>query len=89
MPVTTNIEVKITAMLELTEGQLRALNALICYGDDAFLKAFNVKLGTHYMKPFERDLRDLFGQLRNTVPQALSSVKDARERFSALKDGEA
>jgi len=85
MTVKTNIDVKITATLELTEGQLRALDAMIGYGDDAFLKAFYVKLGTSYMKPFERDLRDLFAELRKAVPPALSEVKKARWKFEELK----
>lgn len=82
MTVKTNIKVEITATLELTEGHLRALDALIGYGDDAFLRAFYVKLGKHYMQPFERDLRDLFGHLRCEVPRALRGVKDARVRLS-------
>jgi hypothetical protein len=88
MAVKTNIDVKITATLELTEGQLRALNAMICYGDDAFLKAFYVKLGTHYMKPFERDLRDLFTQLRNKVPSAIEEVSSIRKRIEAAQEGQ-
>lgn len=74
--------VEITATVTLTEGHLRALDALIGYGDDAFLRAFYVKLGRHYMKPFERDLRDLFGHLRGTVPQSLREVEEIRTRLS-------
>ena len=80
--VKTNVKVEITATVEFTEGQLRAMDALIGYGDDAFLRAFYVKLGKHYMKPFERDLRDLFDALRGSVPEALRGVKEARKRLS-------
>lgn len=83
MTIKTNVKVEITATLTLTEGHLRALDALIGYGDDAFLRAFYVKLGRHYMRPFERDLRDLFDHLRGEVPQALKGVVKARERFAA------
>jgi len=86
MTVKTDVSVKITATLELQEGHLRALDALIGYGDDAFLKAFYVRLGKHYMKPFERDLRDLFSQLRSEVPSALRAVVAAREKFKELKE---
>ena len=82
MSVKIKTEVKITATLELAEGHLRALDALIGYGDDAFLRAFYVKLGKHYMKPFERDLRDLFSHLRGTLPSALDGVKNARQQLS-------
>lgn len=76
--VQVHTKVDITATITFTEGQLRALEALVGYGDDAFLKAFYVKLGAHYMKPFERDLRDLFTQVRKTVPSALRQVGEAR-----------
>lgn len=78
MTVTINTEVKITATLTLTEGQLRALDAMTGYGADAFLRAFYVKLGKHYMKPFERDLRDLFKAIDAQVTPALQGVKQAR-----------
>lgn len=84
MTVKTNVKVEITATLTLTEGHLRALDALTGYGTDAFLKAFYVKLGKHYMTPFERDLRDLFSHLRGEVPHALREVVDARKRFAAI-----
>jgi hypothetical protein len=81
--ITTNV--KIVATIELTEGDLRALEALAGYGDDAFLKAFYVKLGMHYMKPFERDLRGLFARIRSTVPKALQAVLAAREALGGKK----
>lgn len=72
-------EVNITATLTLTEGQLRALDALAGYGDDAFLRVFYANLGEHCMKPFEQDLRNLFDMIRDEVPCALAGVKESRE----------
>lgn len=63
--ITTKVE--ITATIEFTENQLAALDAMAGYGADAFLKAFYVKLGKHYMKPFERDLRELFQKIESDV----------------------
>lgn len=77
--VQVQTKVEITATISFTEGQLRALDALAGYGDDAFFRAFYVKLGKHYMQPFERDMRELFAQVRGTVPTALRQVKEARE----------
>lgn len=68
----------VTATLKLNEGQLRALDALVGYGDDAFLKAFYVKLGKHYMQPFEADLRSLFREIRREVPGALAQIEEIR-----------
>jgi hypothetical protein len=76
--VTIKTEVSITATVELTEGALRALEAMAGYGDDAFLKAFYVKLGRAYLQPVERDVRELFRLVRATVPPALRAVKEAR-----------
>lgn len=81
MTVTIQTEVKITATLNVTEGQLRALAAMTGYGADAFLKAFYIKLGQSYMKPFERDLRDLFIMISNQVPAALQGVLAARKKL--------
>lgn len=77
--------VSITATLTLNEGQLRALDALAGYGDDAFLKAFYVKLGTHYMQPFERDLRELFSLVRKEVPGALAGIDVVRKQLGINK----
>lgn len=71
-------EVRVTATIELTEGQLRALDALAGYGADAFFKAFYVKLGSSYMKPFEQDMRELMKMIRADVPHALAGIKKAR-----------
>lgn len=81
--VTTAIN--ITASITFTEGELRALDALVGYGDDAFLRAFYVKLGTAYMKPFERDLRDLFARIRSTVPAAIRTAEEHRKALGLPK----
>lgn len=74
-----NTSVTITATVALSEGQLRALDALAGYGADAFFKAFYVKLGKHYMQPFERDMRELFDLIRKQVPPALQGITEARK----------
>lgn len=79
MAIKIETAVSITATLTLAEGQLRALDALAGYGDEAFFKAFYLKLGKYYMQPVERDLRELFAMIRNEVPMALAGVKESRE----------
>lgn len=85
MGVQIETSVEITATLTLNEGQLRALDALAGYGADAFLKAFYVKLGQHYMQPFERDLRELFSLIRAEVPGALDGIDDVRKQMGISK----
>ena len=77
--ITIKTDVQITATLELSEGALRALEAMAGYGDEAFLKAFYVKLGKAYLQPVERDVRELFRLIRANVPPALAAVTAARE----------
>jgi hypothetical protein len=76
-------EVNITASITFTEGQLAALEAMAGYGSDAFLRAFYVKLGKHYMKPFERDLRDLFDKIKTDIKPALKEVRQVRKQLES------
>lgn len=73
--------VNVTATLEVNEAELRALDALVGYGDDAFLKLFYQHLGTVYMKPHEEGLRSLFAGIRETVPKILKRTNEARAVF--------
>lgn len=79
MSVLIETNVQITATITLNERHLRALDALAGYGDEAFLKAFYVKLGKSYMQPFERDLRELFALIRSEVPSALAGINQSRK----------
>lgn len=83
--VNIKTKVEITATLELDEGQLKALNAMVGYGDNAFLKAFYVKLGKAYMQPFERDLRSLFANIRQNVPHALREIEKVKHQLKDIK----
>lgn len=79
MSISIETNVQISATLTLSEGQLRALDALAGYGDEAFLRAFYIKLGKSYMQPFERDLRELFALIRSQVPSALTGIEQSRK----------
>jgi hypothetical protein len=65
----------------VTEMEARALDALVGYSDDAFLKVFYEHLGTHYMKPYEAGLRSLFKSIRESVPEYLTRANKARLAF--------
>ena len=77
LPATITVE----ATLKVGEAELRALDALVGYGDDAFLKFFYSNLGTAYMKPHEAGLRSLFKAIRNQVPPVLDRIDNARKAF--------
>ncbi len=51
--ITEHPTITLEASFKVTEAELRALDALAGYGDDAFIKMFYTDLGEHYMKPHE------------------------------------
>lgn len=79
--IATHAEIELRLGIELNEAEARALDALVGYGADSFIKVFYEHLGEHYMKPHEKGLRSLFKSITETVPQYLKRVDDAREAF--------
>lgn len=76
--ITTN------AVLHLDEAQLRALDAIVGYGADPFLKVFYEHMGRAHLEKHEKGLRSLFDKIRREVPPELAKVDMAR-RFLADK----
>lgn len=76
--------VQFTVKFELTENEVRALDALACYGADAFLKVFYKHLGVSYMRPFEKDLRALFEKVKELRP-AIHNIDEARQKLGLPK----
>ena len=81
----TRIEARAT--IEFSEGELRALDALIGYGADSFLEVFYSKLGKAYMEPWEPHLRSLFKRLAGPVRGSLSEVDQARRLLQQAGSG--
>lgn len=73
------IELKVT--FALTEPEARAFDALVGYGDDAFIKHFYEGLGQAYLKQHEQGLRSLFKSVREQLPYVLSRADRARKAF--------
>lgn len=76
--VRSTMRVEFTATLTLSEVECRALDALVGYGDDAFLKAFKDKLGEAYLRDHERGLRSAFEAIRRDVLPAIQDIEQAR-----------
>lgn len=68
-----NISAELT--LTISEEELRALDALAGYGDDAFIKAFYQVMGQSYLQPYERGLRTFLASIRGCA----SLARDAEE----------
>ena len=79
MTVNVTTEVEVRATISFNEGELRALDAMVGYGIDPFLEVFYSKLGKAYMQPYEKNLRELFVKINQTVPVSIKRVETARK----------
>lgn len=77
--VETTARIHFTATLTLSEVECRALDALVGYGDDAFLKVFKEQLGAAYIRQHEDGLRSAFSAIRRDVLGALRVIDQARK----------
>ncbi len=76
-----NSDIDVGATIRFNESELRALEALVGYGTDGFLKVFYKQMGEHYLKPHEAGLRSLFATVRSEVPMTLHRADAARAAF--------
>lgn len=79
MEIKPKIKVEYEITLNLTEVEARALDALVGYGHEGFLKVFYEHMGKHYMKPHEAGLISLFKTVQSIMPRQLKIVDDARK----------
>lgn len=77
--------VAMTVTIEISESEARALDALVGYGDDAFINAFYEKLGKSYMVKHESGLREFFQSIRSLMPSELARADNARIAFTQKK----
>ncbi|UVK46785.1 hypothetical protein BPNPMPFG_002494 [Mesorhizobium sp. AR07] len=66
------------ATIALTEVEVRALDALVGYGAEAFLKVFKEKLGESYIRKHEAGIHSFFGSVGRDVLPALREIDQAR-----------
>jgi hypothetical protein len=74
----TTATVSFSATITLSEVEVRALDAMIGYGADAFIKVFYDKLGQGYMRDHEAGLRSFFVAVGRDVLPALHEIDQAR-----------
>lgn len=72
----TAFKTEITAkvVIELTEVEARALDAMAGYGHEPFLEGFYNNLGKSYMQPHEKGVISLFEMIRNELPTYLKKI---------------
>ncbi len=69
----------------INEQEARALQALVGYGDEAFLRVFYEKMGRSYLRPHEAGLLQFFATVRASVSGPLDRVDEAREVYAGRK----
>jgi hypothetical protein len=83
--ITQMPEVQVTATFAVDEEEMRALDAMVGYGFEAFLSAFQKHMGTHYMHGHEDGLKRFFESTRANVAPILRRADDARAVFTGQK----
>jgi len=81
---TSYFEVGIT--LQLTEVEARALEAIVGYGTEEFLKCFYQHLGKHYLEPHEEGVKILFKTIKTELPKHLKKADDVRDVWAGRKE---
>lgn len=81
MELKPKIKIEYELTLQLNETEARALDALVGYGHEAFLKVFYEKLGKSYMQPHEKGLISLFDAIKGQVPEQLRFVDAAKAQI--------
>jgi len=71
--------IELRTIIELTESETRALEALAGYGVDSFLSVFYEKMGKHYLEPHEKGLRSLFKNINETTKPAIDHIDKTRK----------
>lgn len=77
--------ITISATFTVNESELRALEALAGYGDDAFIKTFYEKMGRVYLEPHEAGLREFLKSIREIASPILDRTDAARKVFEGGK----
>jgi len=72
----TNVTFEV--VITLSEVEARALDALFGYGADALLAAVYSKLGSAYLKPYEKGVYSLGQAMRGQLGARLVEVDEAR-----------
>lgn len=79
--------VEFTINFTLTKGEAKALDAIVGYGVEPFLKIFYEHLGKAYLQPHENEMRNLFERVKQDLPREVHKIETAQKAINeALKD---
>ena len=77
--LTTTPTVSLELQLTISEGEARALDAIIGYGSEAFIRVFKEHLGSCYIEPYEKHVISLFNSLQPILSSAIHQADEARK----------
>ncbi len=78
MKVNIDHAVTVTATLKLDEVEIRALDAIVGYGVESFLRVFKEQLGKGYIRGYEGGVVSLFKAVDECCKPAIAQVDKAR-----------
>ena len=79
--VTSTSQMNFRVVLDLSESEARALNAITLYGTKNFLKCFYETLGKNYLQPNELGVESLFTTIKEELPKHFSKFDKCREKW--------
>ncbi len=74
--------IDLDVLVRLNEKEIRALEALVGYGIDPFLKVFYEQMGKVYLQPHEAGLRSLFETIKRDLNPILHRLNSAKTAFA-------
>lgn len=86
------IEIKPTAIvefkvvIELTENEARAWDAIVGYGWEAFEKIFKEHLGKHYMQPYTADAKRMFETTSRDMGYQFHAIEEVRKTMKNISN---
>jgi hypothetical protein len=83
--ILSKVEMSFDVLLKLSEEEARALEAIVGYGPDQFVKWFYKNLGKHYLKPHEDAMRSLFSTVRQELGFRLHDINEVKKAISEGK----
>lgn len=74
-------KVELKLGIEMTEAEVRALNEVMSYPVETFLKTFYERMGQAYLEKYEDGIRSLWQSFPREVAVWLQRVNAARKAF--------
>lgn len=72
-------QVEFSIKFTLTKGEAQALDAIVGYGVEPFLKVFYEHMGKAYLQPHEKEMRKLFERVKSDLPKEIYKIEKAQQ----------